>query len=211
MSDAALPALDTLIACPHCDALHRLTPLAMGERADCARCGQQLIAPRKNAFLLVSAMGMTIAILMLGAVFHPFLSVSLAGITRNASIFDAVLIFSSGALLPVTVLTFGFIVLIPVLRASALIYVLVPLVLGRPPRRLAKPAMRAAEFLKPWSMAEIFIISVAVALVKVAGLASVHFGTAFWYFVALVVVVALQDLFMCEHTIWDALERSETP
>ncbi|SDX52112.1 paraquat-inducible protein A [Roseicitreum antarcticum] len=202
--------LDDLIACPHCDTLHRVTPLAPGEQARCSQCGHRLIAPRRDAFLQVIAMGITVAILMLGALFHPFIAISVSGMTRRTSVFDAALSFSSGVLLPLTVLTVAFIILIPVMRAAALVYVLVPLVRDRPAARYAKPMLRFAEFLHPWSMAEIFIISVAVALVKVAGLAMVTFGPAFYTFVALVIVVAVQDLFMCNFSIWQALERSES-
>ena len=56
-------------------------------------------------------------------------------------------------------------------------------------------------------MAEIFIIGVSVALVKVAGLATISLGPAFWAFVALVLVTALKDSLMCELTIWKTLEE----
>ena len=46
-------------------------------------------------------------------------------------------------------------------------------------------------------MAEVFIVGVAVALVKVAGLAHLSIGPAFWAFVALVLVTVLKDNFMC--------------
>lgn len=211
MSPTPYPDLSHLIACPHCDTLHETVPLQPGEQAKCRMCGHRLIAPRKDAFLQVIAMGITVAILMMGALFHPFIAISVSGMTRRTSVFDAALSFSSGILLPLTVLTVAFIIMIPVMRAAALVYVLVPLVRNRPAAPYAKPMLRFAEFLQPWSMAEIFIISVAVALVKVAGLAIVTFGPAFYTFVVLVIVVAVQDLFMCNYSIWQALERAETP
>jgi paraquat-inducible protein A len=56
-------------------------------------------------------------------------------------------------------------------------------------------------------MAEIFIIGVAVALVKVAGLATVTLGPAFWAFVLLVIVTVLKDSFMCRVTVWQTLSQ----
>ena len=55
-------------------------------------------------------------------------------------------------------------------------------------------------------MAEIFIVGVAVALVKVAGLAMLTIGPAFWAFTALVLITALNDNFMCRLTVWRTLE-----
>jgi paraquat-inducible protein A len=66
---------------------------------------------------------------------------------------------------------------------------------------------RLAERIRPWSMAEIFIVGVAVALIKVAGLASLSLGPAFWAFVALVLITAVKDNFMCRLTIWKTLEH----
>ena len=56
-------------------------------------------------------------------------------------------------------------------------------------------------------MAEIFIIGTAVALVKVAGLATVSLGPAFWAFCALIIVTALKNSFLSKWTIWQAIEQ----
>ena len=55
-------------------------------------------------------------------------------------------------------------------------------------------------------MAEIFIIGVAVALIKVASLAQVEFGPSFWAFTALVLMMAGQDAMICERSIWRILQ-----
>jgi paraquat-inducible protein A len=64
---------------------------------------------------------------------------------------------------------------------------------------------KLAEHIRPWAMAEVFIIGVAVALVKVAGLAQVTLGPAFWAFVGLVIITVLKDNFMCRVTVWQTL------
>ena len=87
------------------------------------------------------------------------------------------------------------------------LYVLVPIVLDRPPARRAIPAFRLSEALRPWSMAEIFAIGCAVALVKVVDLANVGFGPAFWMFGFIVVFVIAQDSFMCKWSVWNSLEH----
>ena len=38
--------LGDLVACPTCDALHRLGAVPVGARAKCTRCGTVLMAPR---------------------------------------------------------------------------------------------------------------------------------------------------------------------
>jgi paraquat-inducible protein A len=209
MSDSAtLPNdIEDLIACPQCDALHAAVTPNSGERAVCVRCKTVLIQPRKGAGLRIIAMALAIMILMFGATFFPFLRVRVAGLTNASSVFDAALAFVDGPMIALSVGVAMVIVLIPVLRAFLVIYVLAPVVFDRAPWPGASRAFRWAEELKPWSMAEIFVIGVAVALVKVSDLARVDYGPAFWMFAALVLVITFQDGYMCRWSIWKSLEK----
>ena len=99
------------------------------------------------------------------------------------------------------------IVFLPALRLLLTLYVLIPLVRDRRPWPGAKRAFRWAERLRPWSMAEIFVIGCAVALVKLVDLARVDLGPAFWMFAVLVVVLTVQDTLMCRWSVWRALDR----
>ena len=51
------------------------------------------------------------------------------------------------------------------------------------------------------------MLGCAVALIKVADLADVSFGPAFWMFGALVVLMMVQDNFMCRYSVWKSLEK----
>ncbi len=203
-------ALDRLIACPKCDVLHETGRVAEGETARCRRCHAILIAPSRDALSRVITLALTVLILMLAAVFFPFLELHAGQIAHHSSVFDTVASFSHRAMLPLSVAVAAFIIVIPVIRVLAILYTLWPLVLDRPAYAHAPRAMRLAEALKPWAMAEIFVIGVAVSLVKVGGMAQLSLGPAFWAFAALVIVVALQDTFMCKWTIWTRLENSHT-
>lgn len=207
VSDETYP-LDEMIACPQCDALYHARMPGEGERAVCLRCHTVLISTRRGAYLRVIALALAVMILMTGATFFPFLDVTVAGLSNKASVFDAAMSFMDGGwMVALSAATALLIVVIPVLRAFLVIYTLVPLVLDRPPLPAARRAFRWAEDLRPWSMAEIFVIGCAVALVKVADLAQVGFGPAFWMFAALVVVIVLQDNAMDKWTIWRSLDR----
>ena len=64
-----------------------------------------------------------------------------------------------------------------------------------------------AAHLKPWAMAEVFLIGVVVALVKIGGMATVDLGPAFWAMAGLVVLVVYEGASLCEWSIWQTLER----
>lgn len=200
-----LGPLRDLVACPRCDQLHRAQGLAAGEIARCTRCGTVLITGRLDAIPRIVALSFAVLILMFAATFFPFLHLETGGLSNNASLFDAASAFSDGWLIPLSFAVAALIVVIPVTRVSALLYALLPLVGGHPPARHAAQAFRLAQRLKPWAMAEIFILGVAVALVKVAGLATVLPGPAFWAFCALVIITVLKDNMICNWTIWNEL------
>ena len=210
MKDTALSeapvALDDLIVCPQCDAAYTLHRPDPGERAVCQRCHKALITPRRDAGLRIIAVALAVMVLVTAAAVFPFLTIDAAGTTNAVSVIDAALAFSGGPLLLLSLATAALIIFIPLLRALLTMYVLIPMVLDRAPAPGAMQAFRLSEALRPWSMAEIFAIGCAVALVKIADLANVSFGPAFWMFGILVVLLIAQDSFMCKWSVWQALE-----
>lgn len=205
---ADLPAGD-LIACPHCDVLHREMDPPLGGRLRCRRCNAVLKTDRPGAMDRTLAAAIASVILMVGAVFFPFLELSAVGLSRKASVLDAALAFSSGLMVPLAISVGLLIVVIPLVRALALAYVILPLRLARRPAPGAAAAFRLADRLKPWSMAEIFIIGVVVALVKVAGMASITLGPAFWALAFLVLLVVVEGTSLCNWSVWRTLERTK--
>jgi paraquat-inducible protein A len=152
-------------------------------------------------------LALTSTVLMLAAISFPFLTVQTHGLTRKSSVVDAILAFSNGLMIPLSLAVAALIVVLPLLRLIAIIYALAPMAIGWAPAAGGMRAFRLAEALKPWAMAEIFVVGVAVALVKIAGMAQLTIGPAFWAFSALVLVTALSDNFMCRLTVWRTLEQ----
>lgn len=146
-------------------------------------------------------------ILFVGAAFFPFLQIEVSGLSNSASVLDVALAFSDGFLAVLVIVTAALILVVPVMRTLLLMYVLTPLVFDRPPARHARGAFRLAEELKPWSMAEIFALGCAVALIKIADLAQVNFGPAFWMFALLVILVLLQQRTLCSWSVWNEIDR----
>lgn len=200
--------LDNLIACPTCDLLHRMQPVERGARASCGRCHTVLYAPRVLSVDVSIALAITVAILMIGAVSFPFLSMSQSGLSQSTSILGLVMIFSNGWMIIAGGFVAMLVIVLPVARALALVYTLLPLRFGWTPFPKSKEVFQFAQDLLPWAMTEIFIVGTMVALVKIAGLASLSFGVAFWIYCVLVIVVAIKDASVCKWTIWKHLNTA---
>lgn len=197
-----------LIACPVCDLLQRQVDPPINGRLTCARCGTVLMTNRMDGFQRTLASSIASVILMTAAISLPFLELSIAGRTSTASVLQVAFAFRGTMIAPLSVAILLLIVVIPLIRAIALTYTLMPLILGRPPAPRAEPAFRLARELKPWAMSEIFVIGVVVALVKIAGMASVTLGPAFWAMTLLVVLVIYEGTSLNEWAVWRALERA---
>jgi paraquat-inducible protein A len=203
-----LRATEDLVACPQCDALYRAREPEPGHRFACARCHATITTPRRHAGMAVISLALATVILVMGALWFPFLRIDAQGFSRSASLWDVAMSFAGGPLFAVSVGVTALIVVFPLIRAALTLYVLTPVVFDRPPRRGANRAFALSESLRPWSMGEIFAIGCAVSLVKVADLAHLTFGPAFWMFGALVVVTVAQDRIIDRWSVWRSLDPS---
>ncbi|TPE46587.1 paraquat-inducible protein A [Amaricoccus solimangrovi] len=203
----AAPAVE-LIACPVCDLLQRQADPPVNGRVSCARCGEVLMTNRRGALERTLVASISSVILMVAAIVFPFLELSVAGLSSSASVLEVALAFRGTIVAALSIATLLLIVVIPLIRAAALTYTLLPLILGRRPAPRAERAFRLARELKPWAMAEVFVVGVAVALVKIAGMASISLGPAFWALAGVVVLVISEGASLCEWTVWREIERA---
>jgi paraquat-inducible protein A len=197
---------DELIACTVCDTLHTVPEIPEGGAIVCRRCGNVLLRwpGRKLDRILGGAFGTVV--LVVSALFLPFLQLSASGFSSAASLVDTARAFRSGATAPLAIAVVLLIIVVPVTRAGALAYALVPLRLGRRLLPGTRAAFHLATELRPWSMAEVFIVGVVVALIKIGGMATVVLGTGFWEMTLIVVIVILEGSSMCEKTIWRMID-----
>ncbi|MGR3434109.1 MAG: paraquat-inducible protein A [Shimia sp.] len=196
-----------MVCCPVCDALHHFDrEPAPRERARCTRCGTVLAVGRPEAILHIVALASTALVLMTIVLFYPFLELRNGVFDSKASVFQTVMSFSDGIMAPLSLAVAAFVIVLPVTRLGLLIWALGPLSVDRMPLPWSRRALRWAEILKPWAMAEIFMVGVAVALVKLADLATLSMGPAFWSFAAIVIITALKDTQMSKHSVWTALD-----
>lgn len=197
-----------LIACTVCDVLHEVPPeLPHNGRIRCVRCGATLLRGPGRAIDRVLAGALGTVVLVLSALFFPFLQISASGFQSATTLIETAFAFERGFTAPLTLVLILLIIVLPLTRAFALTYALLPVRLGHRPRKGAKKAFRIASHLKPWSMAEVFTVGVVVALVKIGGLAKVGLGPAFWELIFIVLIVALEMASLSEKTIWRMIDQ----
>ena len=196
-----------LIACQACDLLQRRVELPVGGRARCPRCGEVLYRNRPNSIERTLAFALAGVILFLVANTFPFLSLEIQGqVTQTTLWSGAQQLYDHGRPL-VAILVVVTTIVAPGLQLSGLLYVLLPIKLGRTPRYLAT-VLRTLETWHPWAMMEIFMLGILVAMVKLASMAEIILGTAIWAFAVLIVVLAAAMSSFEPDLAWQRLETT---
>src|SRR5215207_8009670 len=146
----------TLIACPQCDLLQRSAPLAAACVARCNRCHSMLYRPQNDNLDRPLAYTLAAAILFIVANAFPIVGLELQGQTTAATLFGMSQSLWQENMKPLSALVFFTTIVVPALELGAMVYLLVPLRLGRVPSRLPT-ALRVLQAVRPWGMTEVFI------------------------------------------------------
>jgi paraquat-inducible protein A len=104
----------------------------------------------------------------------------------------------------------AFTLIAPLLLVGGLLYVAAPLRFG-----IALPGARAVTRLfqlsEPWSMLEVFLLSILVALLKLGAVGDIHLGVGIWALAGLVFCTAAAMAGIDRLELWDRLEIALHP
>jgi paraquat-inducible protein A len=137
---------------------------------------------------------------------YPLVAMNFNGTTRAATLMDAAYgLFRQGHP-TLSIIVFTTTILTPFIQIAALLYLLVPLRKGR----VAPAAMYIFRFLahiRPWTLVEVFMLGVVVALVRLAKFAQVMPGVSLWSLVLLMITLAALTNYTSPEQFWRWMER----
>ena len=198
--------LDDLVICHKCHTLHRKLPIGNRAKALCSKCGTVLY--HRDDRLLEHGLALSLSglIFFIIANAFPLVKIEILGheqfITIPSMLLSMVDIGYYLVALFVSYLIFIFPLMI------FLIYILLFLMMKR--RRgkvLSKRLLVLLAEIKPWNMSDIFLISILVALVKLIGMAEIHFGISFWSLVLFVLVDLYLTRYLRIGELWELRKR----
>ena len=164
--------MSSLIVCHACDLVHRLDEIAAPARVRCVRCRAELYRTSSGSIDLAIALAATALVLFIIANAYPLVALKVNGATRVATLTGAALGLYVQGYATVAVLVAFTAVLVPLTQILTFLYVLVALRGNR--RAPGQNALfRILTALRPWAMAEVFMLGAVVALVKLAAQAEV--------------------------------------
>lgn len=184
-----------LVACPDCDLLQRLPALEHGASARCSRCDAELWRCRADSLQRCLALALAAAVLYVIANTVPMLGLEAVGHRASTTVVGgAQRLWDDGREL-VAVLVLFTAVIAPALQIGFMLAIL--LGARRPPApRWVGTLLRHHPTAVLWSMIEVMMVGVLVALIKIADYATVVPGVALYVLGALVVLLAaIQSIF----------------
>jgi paraquat-inducible protein A len=194
------------VACHDCDLVHALGELPEGATALCSRCGGVLRRRRPNPIERTLALSLSSAVLFAVANSFPFLSFAMKGQVTTTTLLSGVVDLYQQGKPEIAVLVAITAIVAPFLQIALLVYLLLPLQLGRVPWRLPE-AFRLLRRVTPWSMMEVFLIGILVSISKLAAMASVIPGLALWAFALLMIVLSGALASLDPEAIWEQVEE----
>ncbi|MDD0843599.1 paraquat-inducible protein A [Pseudomonas sp. Gutcm_11s] len=187
-----------------CGECHKLEYLREGEHQHCSRCGAQLHDRRPNSIARTWALLITAAILYLPANLLPIMTVSMLGKGMPATIMEGVVELIHADMLPIALVVFVASILVPTFKLVGIALLLYSVQRRQPMSARQRILMyRFIEWIGRWSMLDIFVIAILVALVNFGNLASIEAGMGASAFCVVVILTMLAAVTFDPRLIWD--------
>ncbi len=201
--------MDDLTACHDCDLLIKLPEHVAGhQKVSCPRCRKRVLSGHKNPVDYVLALSCSAIIILLMANSFPFLSFSAQGQSQTMSLFQASAeLFQQGFYL-LSILVFCFIIFLPFVYLILLVLLLLPMKWGK--KRVSSVHLgKLISGLLPWVMAEVFMVGVLVALIKIVAIASVVLGISFWAYIIFTLLFVYIASVVDNKRLWTWVEHGQ--
>jgi paraquat-inducible protein A len=194
-----------LISCHSC---HLLCQSAKrSAEAICPRCGASLHDRKPNSIARTWALVLAAFIFYIPANVLPITTVISLGKAQSDTIMSGVIYFIHTGMWPIALIIFLASVAVPLLKLLILIFLLISVQRGSSWRQQDRTRLyRITEIIGRWSMVDIFVVTILVALVHLGGLATIHAGPGAIFFGAVVVITIFAAMSFDPRLIWDAEE-----
>jgi paraquat-inducible protein A len=213
MSPAARTAQSaSLLSCGVCHLLVRKPHGAVDPAGRCPRCGAALRARKPDSLARTWALVIAALVFYVPANVLPITKVTSLGVVQSDTILSGVIYFIHSGMWPIALVIFIASVFVPLLKLLILMLLLVSVQRRsrwRPKDRTR--LYRITEAIGRWSMVDIFVVTILVALVHLGALANIEAQAGAAFFAAVVVITILAAMSFDPRLIWDAKESNDEP
>ncbi|MBF8733030.1 MULTISPECIES: paraquat-inducible protein A [Pseudomonas] len=194
-----------ILVCNECHELNR--QVSDSDEQSCTRCGAIVHARRPNSIVRTWALLITASILYIPANVLPIMTVSALGQGSPDTIMSGVITLLKHGMLPIAAVVFIASILVPTFKLVGIGLLLYSVQRHQPLSARQRILMyRFIEFIGRWSMLDIFVIAILVAVVNFGRIASVEANLGAVAFASVVILTMLAALTFDPRLIWDNTE-----
>lgn len=193
-----------MVSCHRCHLLCKLLPAA----TVCPRCGTELHSRKPNSIARTLALVIAAIIFYIPANILPITHTSSFAGVQSDTIMSGVIYFIHSGSWPVALIIFIASVFVPLLKLLILIILMISVQFRWQWRPVDRTRLyRLIEAIGRWSMLDIFVVTILVALVHIGSLANIEAGSGAIYFAAVVVITMFAAESFDARLIWDTFEE----
>ncbi|MBC2711814.1 MAG: paraquat-inducible protein A [Desulfosarcina sp.] len=199
-----------LFNCHSCGLLVRRTSMAGRVHVRCPRCGARLHFRKPNSITRTWALVIAAFIFYIPANLLPVTVTTYLGSTQSDTIMSGVIFFMQTGSWGIALIIFVASIVVPIAKLTALSGLLLSVQRRsswRPEERTR--LYRITEVVGRWSMLDVFVVTVLVALVRLGYLSTIVAGRGIVFFAAVVVLTMIAAMTFDPRLIWDALEKND--
>ncbi|MCB1853475.1 MAG: paraquat-inducible protein A [Pseudomonadales bacterium] len=194
----------------HLASCHLCLKLADASAHRCPRCGEALHQRKSGSLQRTLALLVTAVVLYIPANVLPIMITDQLGSAEPSTILGGVVLLIDMGSVPIAAVIFIASVMVPLGKLLALFYLCWSVSRGRPSNPRQRTVMyRATELIGKWSMVDVFVVSILVALVHLTGLLVILPGSAAVAFAGVVIVTILAAESFDPRVIWDQQEETD--
>ncbi len=189
----------------HCSTCGFLAPV---KEEVCPRCRSTLHLRHPQSLQRTWALLIASLLLYFPANALPILRVESGNGVQESTIMRGVIQFWQEKDYPIAIVIFTASIVIPVLKILALAVLCIAAQTGKRPHLMTR-IYRVTEVIGRWSMIDIFVVAIMVALVQLGSVMSILPGPAVLSFAAVVILTMIGAMTFDPRLIWDAAYRVE--
>jgi paraquat-inducible protein A len=192
-------------------ACHICCKLASAELHHCPRCGSAMHLRKSDSIQRTLALLFTACLLYIPANLYPIMITEQLGKAEGSTILGGVVLLIHHGAIPVALVIFLFSVMVPIGKLMSMFY----LVWTVERHSTLSPRQRTVmyqvtEFVGKWSMVDVFVVAILVALVHLGGLLAIKPGIAALSFAGVVIVTMIAAESFDARLIWDNMEEKNS-
>jgi len=196
------------VSCDSCELATEFPEKILESERRCPRCGAPMPSRKPRSLSRTWAFLVAAAILYVPANLYPILGVTILGKSEQDTIFSGVVELFNAGMWEIAAIVFTASIMVPTLKLVGLAYLCITVSRKSTRRPVDRTVLyRWVELIGRWSMIDMFMVSILVALVQLGGLATILPGLGALCFASVVVLTMFAAASFDPRLIWDNLEN----